>query len=39
MDIKEMDREDVDFTHLAQENPVAGSCDHSNEPSGIRGEG
>jgi hypothetical protein len=32
MDIKGTQRDDVDWLHLAQ-SPVAGFCEHGNEPS------
>jgi hypothetical protein len=34
MDFREIGREGVDWMHMAQEGPVAGSCQHGNEPSG-----
>jgi hypothetical protein len=33
MDLRKLGWEVVDWMHMAQEGPVAGSCKHSNEPS------
>jgi hypothetical protein len=34
MDLKEIRRSGMDCIHLAQDRPVANSCEHGNEPSG-----
>jgi hypothetical protein len=34
MDIRKIWWEDVDWIHLTQDGPAAGSCEHGNEPSG-----
>jgi hypothetical protein len=34
LDLREIGLEGVDWMHLGQVGPVAGCCEHGNEPSG-----